>query len=369
MKADSHAIGAASSTRRSLIKRAAIGAAVPGTAALLGPALASNASAATTTSDSDGLPDFAPVPPASLGPAVNSDGYYVGQISGSLYWVTDSYYQSMFLATREGVVLVDAPPTIGRNLLRAIQDVTEAVGTPSRVTHLIYSHSHADHIGAANIFGDGVERIAHSETRTLLRRAADPNRPVPTVTFEDRLVVEVGGERLELTYHGPNHSPDNIFVYAPDHATLMLVDVLFPGWTPFKNLAESEDIPGWIAAHDTALTYPWTTLVGGHLGKLGTRSDADVQRSYVGDLQDSARQALTTLDPTPFFEKYGATGNGWAIFKTYLDAASQQAAAPVVAAYLGRLAAADVFTLDNASAMINSMRIDYDVLGPFGVHS
>lgn len=369
MKVDPRVLGAASSTRRSLVKRAALGAAVPGTAALLGPALASTASAATTTSASDALPDFAPVPPASLGPAVNSEGYFVGQISGSLYWVTDSYYQAMFLATREGVVLVDAPPTIGRNLLRAIQDVTEAVGTPSRVTHLIYSHSHADHIGAAGLFDGNVERIAHSETRTLLRRAADPDRPVPTVTFEDRLVVEVGGERLELNYHGPNHSPDNIFVYAPDHATLMLVDVHFPGWTPFKNLAESEDIPGWIAAHDTALTYPWTTLVAGHLGRLGTRSDADVQRSYVGDLEVSARNALNTLDPTPFFEKYGPTGNGWAIFKTYLDAAAQQAAAPVVDAYLGRLAAADVFTLDNASAMINSMRIDYDVLGPFGVHS
>jgi hypothetical protein len=32
--------------------------------------------------------------------------------------VTDSVYQAMFLTTREGVVLVDAPPTIGHNLLR-----------------------------------------------------------------------------------------------------------------------------------------------------------------------------------------------------------------------------------------------------------
>jgi hypothetical protein len=47
---------------------------------------------------------------------------------------------------------------------------------------------------------------------------------------------------------------------------------------------------------------------------------------------------MTSLDPTPFFQKYGPSGNAWAIFKTYLDAAAQQAAAPIVDKYLGKLA-------------------------------
>jgi hypothetical protein len=92
------------------------------------------------------------------------------------------------------------------------------------------------------------------------------------------------------------------------------------------------------------------------------------QVHYVTDLEDSARTTLNTLDPTPYFAKYGPTGNAWAIFKTYLDAAAQQAAASIVNAYLGRLAAADVFTLDNAHTMVNSLRIDDDVLGSFGIH-
>jgi len=107
-------------------------------------------------------------------------------------------------------------------------------------------------------------RIGHEETHRLLHKAKDPNRPAPTVTFDDRYQLRVGGQRLQLAYHGPNHSPDNIFIYAPDQQTLMVVDVLFPGWAPFKNLAVSQDIPGWIAAHDVAMRYPWTTLVGGH---------------------------------------------------------------------------------------------------------
>jgi hypothetical protein len=88
----------------------------------------------------------------------------------------------------------------------------------------------------------------------------------------------------------------------------------------------------------------------------------------VNDLLASTRASIGALDPTPFFVKYGATGNAWAIFKSYLDAAAEQAAAPVAAKYTGRLAAADVFTTANAAAMVNSARIDAGFLGPFGIH-
>ncbi len=205
--------------------------------------------------DAAGLPGFEPVPPASMGPALNADGYHVGRIEGNLYWVTDAYYQAMFLSTRHGVVLVDAPPTIGTNLLRAIEDVTRANGRPGKVTHLVHSHAHADHVGASVLFGDDVVRIGHRANRELLLRADDPNRPAPKVTFDSRYTHSVGGEQLELAHHGPNHTPDNIYVHAPAYRTLMLVDVVFPGWVPFKNLAISQDIPAWIKEHDVALSY------------------------------------------------------------------------------------------------------------------
>lgn len=313
------------------------------------------------------LPDFAPVPAEAFGPRPNGDGYYVGRISGELYWITDGLYQAMFLSTCEGVVLVDAPPTIGRNLQRAIDDVTRVNGRPGVVTHLVYSHSHADHIGAAGLFGDDVVRIGHRVTRDLLLRDDDPDRPAPRVVFQRRRTLEVGGERLELAFHGPNHSPDNIFVHAPEHRTLMVVDVVYPGWVPFRGLAGSPAVPDWFAAHDVALGYDWTTLVGGHLGRLGVRRDALVQKEYLADLASSAAHALTTVDPTPYFRKYNSTGNAWAIFKTYLSRVAEVAAAPVAAKYAGVLAAADVFTVDNAAALLASQRIDAGILGPFSV--
>ena len=78
----------------------------------------------------------------------------------------------MLLATAHAVVVVDAPPTIGHKLLRAIKQVTAKTGTPSAVTHVVYSHFHADPIGASSIFGDDVVRVGHVETGGCSMRPA-----------------------------------------------------------------------------------------------------------------------------------------------------------------------------------------------------
>ena len=312
------------------------------------------------TSPAADLPDYAPVPPSALGPALNEQGYYVGRVERNLYWVTDGTYQAAFLTTDDGVVLFDAPPTIGHNLQRAVDEVAAAEGASSTVTHLVYSHHHDDHAGASSLFDD-VVRIGHEETRRLLLRDSDQARPAPEVTFADRYTLEVGGERVELAWHGPNHSPDNIYIHFPGHDTLMLVDVVNPGWVPLYNLNLSEDVPGYIKAPATALSYPWTHFIGGHLGRLGTRDDIAVHQQFIADIEASSREALATVDPTPYFQKYGA--NAWAGVRGYLDEVTDRAAAPVIAKYTGVLAAADVeaFTRSTTFMIMQSIRLD---LGP-----
>ena len=106
-----------------------------------------------TSSASDDVPDYAPVPPSALGPALNDQGYYVGRVERNLYWVTNGVYNSAFLTTSDGVVLFDAPPSIGHNLQRAVDEIAAAEGVSNRVTHLVYSHHHADHGAASSLFG------------------------------------------------------------------------------------------------------------------------------------------------------------------------------------------------------------------------
>jgi glyoxylase-like metal-dependent hydrolase (beta-lactamase superfamily II) len=318
-------------------------------APLIGGALAEPAAA-------DTLPDFAPVPPGALGPAVNAQGYFVGRVRKNLYWVTDGTYQAAFLTTREGVVLFDAPPSIGHNLQRAIDEIAAANGVSNRVTHIVYSHHHADHLGASALFGRDVVRVGHIETKRLLARDNDPTRPLPDLTFQTRRTLRVGGERVELAWHGTNHTPDNSYIHFPDHDTLMLVDINLPGWVPFDSFNLNEDVPGSIAAPAKALAYPWQHFIGGHIGRLGTRGDMVVYQQYVDDLLAGVRAALTAVDPTPFFAKYG--NNAWAAVKTYQAAQVDYAAAPVIKKYTGVLAAADVYTASTAFILLESIRLD-----------
>src|ERR687895_2195415 len=213
----------------------------------------------TRPSSAEELPDYAPIPRSALGPALNEQGYHVGRVERNLYWITDGTYQSAFLTTSDGVVLLDAPPTIGHNIQRAVDEIAAANGVSNKVTHLIYSHHHADHAGASSLFDKNVARIGHEETRNLLLRDNDPARPAPEETFQDQRTVEIGGERIDLAWHGSNHSPDNIFIHLPDHDTLMLVDIVNPGWAPVYQSNLTEDVQGYIKAPGTALTYPGGT--------------------------------------------------------------------------------------------------------------
>jgi hypothetical protein len=65
--------------RRSFLAHGAALAAVPAVSALVGGALAEPAFADTVPA-ADTLPDYAPIPPSALGPAVNAQGYYVGRV-------------------------------------------------------------------------------------------------------------------------------------------------------------------------------------------------------------------------------------------------------------------------------------------------
>jgi glyoxylase-like metal-dependent hydrolase (beta-lactamase superfamily II) len=299
------------------------------------------------------LGDCAPIPSSALGPAVNEQGYYVGRVEGNLYWVTDGTYQSAFLTTSDGVVLFDAPPSIGHNIQRAVNEIAAANGVSNEVTHLVYSHHHADHAGASSLFHRNITRIGHEQTRKLLLRDDDPARPPPEETFQDRRTLEIGGERIELAWHGSNHSPDNIFIHLPDHDALMLVDVVYPGWASVCQSNLTDDVPGYIEAPNTALTYAWKHFIGGHMGRLGTRDDVATHRQYLADIADSSRKALEAVDAAPYFVNYGDNA-----VRGYLDAITAAAAAPVIEKYTGVLAAADVFTPNTTFHVMQSIRLD-----------
>jgi hypothetical protein len=83
----------------------------------------------------------------------------------------------------------------------------------------------------------------------------------------------------------------------------MLVDIFLPRWVPFDSFNQNEDVPGSIAAADTAMAYQWKHFIAGHMGRLGTRADMALYQQYVNDIIDGVKKALAAVDPAPYFAK------------------------------------------------------------------
>jgi glyoxylase-like metal-dependent hydrolase (beta-lactamase superfamily II) len=328
--------------------------------------------AATSVSTYDPVRSSEAIPPF-----IKPLGYRLHSFGDGAYMVTDGTYQGLFFIACESVIIVDAPPTIGNNIMQAIRSVTALP-----VSHVVYSHSHADHIGAAYLLGSpsNISFIAHQETADKLALSPDyEHRPYPTITFESSYTLQVCNQTLQLDYNGPNHEPGNIFIYAPLQKILMLVDIVYPGWIPFSNLGEVQNVPGYVKAHAQILTYDFQHYVGGHLDRTGTRQDVLIQQEYVLDLFNSCVDALLLSAQSknnsnelsveailPAVEEANP-GNPWALFATYIDVLAEHVANVTTHRWKDRLAGTDVYALSNAHAMLEPVRIDWGILGPFGV--
>jgi len=293
------------------------------------------------------------VPASSQGPAIDAaKGYRLQNLGDGLYMVSDNAIQSMFLVHDRGVVVVDAPQNLAAYIPKAIAEVTD-----KPITHIIYSHSHADHIGGTTALGGHPTIIAHEETLRLLKRSADPNRPLPTVTFSDQYTLRVGKQVLELSYHGNGHEPGNIFIYAPAQRVLMVVDVVFPGWMPWRRFALAQDIPGYFGQVEEIGNMDWDTFVGGHVARTGTHADVDEQIEFDRDVKQAAKTALTTT-------KFGIglnphdKGNPWAFFDNYIDRVAAQCVNTLTPKWSTKLAGFDVYIWDQCYSMEQTLRIE-----------
>lgn len=320
------------------------------------------------------LSDYRPIPADAYGTLFLPDrlakGYHVEEINDGAYYVTSGAYDTMFVRTGNGVVVVDAPPLLGENLLRAIKEVTD-----EPVTHLIYSHYHSDHIGAAGIFGDGLTVISHDYTREMIQRWPDlggkRGLPVPTHTFSTSETLDVNGVTFQLDYKGVNHTPGNIFIYAPQQKALAAIDIISPGWSAFKHCDASENIRGWAEAHDWILDYDFKAVVSGHVNRWGTREDAQASRDYTNDIITFSKEALDQAEDLEYIERIGFS-NAWVLWENYFNEMTNYATKKTLEKVTDngqtwgqRLAGADVMTKYHVYSVLEALRLEYGLVTGF----
>ena len=200
----------------------------------------------------------------------------------------------------DDAVAVDAlmVPSMTRRLVAAIKKTTR-----KKVRSLINTHHHLDHTGG-NRFFRGATIVATAKCRAELAPGFPPvpllqrfmprfarefprlELVLPTVTFEDRLVLHDGERELHLWHPGtPAHTSGDAIVFLPRERLIFAGDLAFHYVTP---LAFQGHVGQWIAAADRVLAFEADVIVPGH-GPIGTRKELALMREYLALVRREAK--------------------------------------------------------------------------------
>ena len=222
----------------------------------------------------------APAQPAPAQPARPQLQTTKVEGTDGVYIFRNGNHQAMFIVTSEGVIATDpigyGRPTGGQDYLGEIRKVTD-----KPIKYVIYSHHHFDHIAGGKAFKDaGATFVAHRRAKERLEVLKDPHTVLPDEAVPDAgRTITLGGTRLELTYHGLNHSDSMLVMRLPKERIVFIVDTIPVGTVPGRGMIDFHPLEaeGFIKQ---VLSMEWDRLIPGHPGpgdRLGTKKDAEDQ--------------------------------------------------------------------------------------------
>ena len=209
------------------------------------------------------------------------------------------YYQgtrSVFLITDAGVIVGDPISPEGAAVMR--REIAALTDQP--VEYVIYSHQHWDHVRGAQIFKDeGATVVSHRNCLAHFQRDPHPDVVMPDASYEVKHTIELGGEKVELWWFGPNHSDCSTFTYFPAAKIVHIVDVVTPGMVAGGTGQMSDLYPLDFIQSLKILeeTLDFERMVGGHGVPVAPRSAVTVRRQYQEALMRAVKAEIDKGTP------------------------------------------------------------------------
>ncbi|MEW6658250.1 MAG: MBL fold metallo-hydrolase [Thermodesulfobacteriota bacterium] len=233
------------------------------------------------------------------------------KISDSVYSYTDvqgASPQNSFGANAGMVIGPDFLVAVdslmsAREARRFLKDIKKVSKKP--VKFLVNTHYHLDHtLGNSEFAKRGAVIIAQENDKKNMQKAGagmlqyakqsglsdkdlqGTELAYPTLTFKDRVTLDLGNNRIELLYLGPAHTTGSILVYLPKEKVLFTGDLLFTDFHPFLGEA---DIEGWIKVLDYIMTMEVDKIIPGH-GPVSSKKDVADLKSYLLVFDQKAKE-------------------------------------------------------------------------------
>ena len=218
----------------------------------------------------------------------------IAQVKDNLYVITGGGGNTAAFVTDGGVVVVDTKnPEWGNAILDKIKTVTD-----KRVTMIINTHTHGDHVGSNIDFTLPIEFVAHANTKTNMERmepfqSTSGRRYLPSRTYENRLSLLDGDDRIDLYYFGQGHTSGDTIVVFPSLGVAHTGDLFAWKGVPYidvNNGGSGVSYPRTVlAAADTIQGVD--TVIPGH-GPILTKDDVRTFRDRLQTLRERMTEAI-----------------------------------------------------------------------------
>ncbi len=150
----------------------------------------------------------------------------------------------------------------------------------------VIAHEHAAHEIEENAYA-----ILDAMKQQAKEKAEGTAVVMPDKTFKDKLVIELGGERIELLNLGPAHSPGDIMVWLPQKRLVISGDMAFH--QRLLPIFEHTDTAAWIQTWETFAALDAKIVIPGH----GDPTDMATVTRYTKDyLVELRRKVAEVID-------------------------------------------------------------------------
>lgn len=170
-------------------------------------------------------PLAAQTPPAATPPPIPRE---ITKIAGEVYRFRNAGHYSVFAVTPAGIIATDP---INAAAATWLKEEMKKRWPDKPIKFVIYSHDHADHISGGEVWTDTATVVAHENAKGPIVGEKRPT-PAPTLTFSDRMTIDLGGTVAELHWVGRNHSNNSIVLRFPKEKVIFAVDFI-----PVKTVA------------------------------------------------------------------------------------------------------------------------------------
>jgi cyclase len=194
--------------------------------------------------------------------------------------------------TDNGVVIVDTKLAgWGEVILDKIKTVTD-----KPVTMIINTHTHGDHTGSNSMFAPTVDIVAHENTKTNMAKMdafkGDNAKFLPKRTFQDKLTLGSGKDRIDLYYFGRGHTNGDTWIVFPALRVMHTGDMF--AWkdapTIDRNNGGSGLEYGTTVGKALAASKDVDTLIVGH-SPLRKPTELTEYQQFMNDFVDAVRAA------------------------------------------------------------------------------